>query len=369
VLLAQAEESVLTRASSLADASEQVVGLDRLAVPDSRHLAELVDAVARARAAVRARAVAPAAQAAVLARDAAAALRAEARAARAAGEARAALLASQERSTEGYANGAIPLDVLCEIPFARGEYLRCDAADALGRLDAAFRERFGRHLTVVDAYRTYAEQVAAKGSRGWLAAVPGTSNHGWALAVDLGGGVQRYGSPEYRWLQEHADEHGWHHPSYMDQGGRGPHEPWHWEFGTVDHPSTGTSPPIRTDDGTGDDDGPTPTPTPTTRPSATPRASATPTPTPSPTPTPTPTPSPRPTPSSTPSTSPTPTPSPTPTTTRPTPDGSTGPTTPGPSGAATGSAGPAASTGATGQAYDGTGRAAPSPTGTGTATG
>ena len=38
--------------------------------------------------------------------------------------------------------------------------------------------------------------------------------------------------------------YGWHHPVYMDEGGRGPHEPWHWEFGTSDDSSTGTSVPI-----------------------------------------------------------------------------------------------------------------------------
>jgi LAS superfamily LD-carboxypeptidase LdcB len=66
--------------------------------------------------------------------------------------------------------------------------------------------------------------------------VPGTSNHGWGLAVDLGGigGLGQFDRPGYRWLQEHAGAHGWHHPRIMEPGGGGPQEPWHWEFGTAD---------------------------------------------------------------------------------------------------------------------------------------
>ena len=40
-------------------------------------------------------------------------------------------------------------------------------------------------------YRTYAMQVLAKQVFGSNAATPGTSNHGWALAVDLSSAAQR----------------------------------------------------------------------------------------------------------------------------------------------------------------------------------
>jgi LAS superfamily LD-carboxypeptidase LdcB len=62
------------------------------------------------------------------------------------------------------------------------------------------------------------------------AAVPGTSNHGWGLAVDLCGGIQVDYSPEHEWLMDHAAEFSWFHPSWALPGGPGPHEPWHWEF-------------------------------------------------------------------------------------------------------------------------------------------
>ena len=39
------------------------------------------------------------------------------------------------RSTDGYTNGSIPLKVLCAVSFAPSQRLRCDAAEALTRLN------------------------------------------------------------------------------------------------------------------------------------------------------------------------------------------------------------------------------------------
>ena len=77
--------------------------------------------------------------------------------------------------------------------------------------------------------------MSLRATKGGLAAVPGTSNHGWGIAVDLGGigGLGDFGEPGYRWLQEHAADYGWYHPRVMEPGGGGPQEPWHWEFGTA----------------------------------------------------------------------------------------------------------------------------------------
>ena len=60
--------------------------------------------------------------------------------------------------------------------------------------------------------------------------MPGTSNHGWALAADLCGGIQVDNSPEHLWLLDHAAEYDWFHPSWAMAGGGGPFEPWHWEY-------------------------------------------------------------------------------------------------------------------------------------------
>lgn len=146
----------------------------------------------------------------------------------------AAELARKVAATEAAGNGAIPSDLLCAPDFAADELLRCDAAEALERLNDAYRADFGHDLDVVSSYRSYSMQVATRASRGWLAAVPGTSNHGLAVAVDFGnfGAVGSFSHPNYRWMKENADEFGWFHPRMMEPGGGGPLEPWHWEFGT-----------------------------------------------------------------------------------------------------------------------------------------
>ncbi|NCT90770.1 hypothetical protein GXB85_07395 [Cellulomonas sp. APG4] len=132
-------------------------------------------------------------------------------------------------------NGAIPADVLCDVGFDADVRLRCDAAEALERLNVAYRAEFGADLEVTSSYRSYSAQISTKASRGSLAATPGTSNHGLGLAVDLGGfgDVGQFSSPRYRWMKAHAAEFGWYHPRIMEPGGGGPQEPWHWEFGRL----------------------------------------------------------------------------------------------------------------------------------------
>jgi hypothetical protein len=129
----------------------------------------------------------------------------------------------------GYPNGMIPGTALC--PIGIGDHrLRCDAAQAFQLLSAGFARAFGRPLCVTDSYRTFEEQVRLYGAKPALAAVPGTSNHGWGLAVDMCGGAQSFGTPEHRWLEADAGGFGWINPPWA-RPGRGREEPWHWEFG------------------------------------------------------------------------------------------------------------------------------------------
>jgi hypothetical protein len=160
--------------------------------------------------------------------------RAERRAERKAEEARekaAARAKQMAKAAKNYGNGQIPSSVLCGLSFAKGEQLRCDAAVALEDLNQAFRGKFGRNLQLTDGYRSYGEQVAVAASRGALAAVPGTSNHGLGQAVDLSGGIQSFGSAQFRWMQANAGKFGWKHPGWAQAGGSKP-EAWHWEYGT-----------------------------------------------------------------------------------------------------------------------------------------
>ena len=109
-----------------------------------------------------------------------------------------------------------------------GGRLRPDAAIAFNKMSQAYARAFGSPICVTDSYRSYSDQVAVFRKRPAFAAVPGTSNHGWGLAVDLGCGIQNYGSPQYRWMTAHAGEFGWVHPTWALHN---PFEPWHWEFG------------------------------------------------------------------------------------------------------------------------------------------
>ncbi|HET9657663.1 MAG TPA: M15 family metallopeptidase [Kineosporiaceae bacterium] len=130
----------------------------------------------------------------------------------------------------GYANGAIPLAALCPVWGAPGEYLRADAAYALGRLSQAYAAEFGTPVCVTDTYRSYPEQVQVYAERPQLAAAPGTSNHGWGTAADLCGGIESFGTATHSWMLLHAPAFGWFHPSWAEPGGSRP-EPWHWEYG------------------------------------------------------------------------------------------------------------------------------------------
>lgn len=135
----------------------------------------------------------------------------------------------------GYQNGRLPTNLLAPIPWQPNFLLRSDATAALTALNEKYKSTFGTDLYVSDAYRDYAGQVAIRGewcARGacHMAAVPGTSNHGWALAVDLGGGINSFGTPQYEWMKNHGPAYGWQHPAWAEPGGSGPTEPWHWEF-------------------------------------------------------------------------------------------------------------------------------------------
>ena len=132
-------------------------------------------------------------------------------------------------STLGEANGFLPASTLCPLSTARGHRLRTDAAAAFDRLAAAYAASTGTPLCVTDSYRSFAAQVDVFARKPSLAAVPGTSQHGWGLAVDLCGGVQTFGSPAHEWMRANAHAFGWHHPRWAQQGGSKP-EAWHWEF-------------------------------------------------------------------------------------------------------------------------------------------
>lgn len=126
-------------------------------------------------------------------------------------------------------NGRIPAAAMCSLKSAPGQMLRCDAQSAFDRMSHAYAARFSTPISVTDAYRDYDTQVILKKRKGRMAATPGTSNHGWALAVDLGGGINSFGSAQHQWMRANAPKFGWILPGWARQTGSLP-EPWHWEF-------------------------------------------------------------------------------------------------------------------------------------------
>jgi hypothetical protein len=126
-------------------------------------------------------------------------------------------------------NGKVPEADLCTL-WEKDEKLRADAAVALAKLNVAYNKRFGHDMCVSDGYRTLAEQYAVKGARGSYAATPGTSEHGWGIAVDLCDGVQNRSSVTYQWMRANAGAYGWYNPDWAQPGGGGPNEPWHWQY-------------------------------------------------------------------------------------------------------------------------------------------
>ncbi len=117
------------------------------------------------------------------------------------------------------ANGRLPRSALRPVG---GVWLAPDAARDFERMLAA-AARDGVVLAITDGYRNFDEQVDLKQRKGWLAARPGTSQHGWGVAVDFDTKVT-----DFAWLRRHAATYGWIHPAWAQPDGSKP-EPWHWE--------------------------------------------------------------------------------------------------------------------------------------------
>ncbi|WP_222265363.1 D-alanyl-D-alanine carboxypeptidase family protein [Modestobacter marinus] len=130
----------------------------------------------------------------------------------------------------GWSNGQISRDQLCAV--GPSHRLRCDAAAAYTAMSAAFETTFGTPLCITDSYRSLDAQADAHHRKPRITAVPGTSNHGWGLAVDLCGGVNVFGTAQTAWMQVNAGHFGWVHPDWAAAGSSNP-EPWHWEYGVL----------------------------------------------------------------------------------------------------------------------------------------
>lgn len=119
-----------------------------------------------------------------------------------------------------YGNGRVPASALDSIG-GTSHRLWAPAAQAFDELLAA-AARDGVKVGITDSYRSYDAQVdvaARKGlySQGGLAAKPGTSPHGWGLAVDLS-----LDARAQTWMRSNAGRFGFVEDT--------PREPWHWVY-------------------------------------------------------------------------------------------------------------------------------------------
>lgn len=147
----------------------------------------------------------------------------------------------------GYENGRLPPEALTVVTSLDGH--ECQVAK-IGGADQAWMalvvaaELDGVAIEGGWCYRTYESQVAAWNRRRCYipgncdgdphppTARPGTSLHGWGLAIDIWGGgnsLLTCSAPELVWLQLNAPRFGWIHPEWARCGQTGA-EPWHWEF-------------------------------------------------------------------------------------------------------------------------------------------
>ena len=112
------------------------------------------------------------------------------------------------------------------------------AAPDFNAMAQAFHQNFGVKFPLTEGYRSFESQVKiwndpkkvnAAGKK--LGAKPGTSNHGWGVAIDWGtkdtNGVRGYDSEYYKWMLNNQKY--FVNPAWALKGGS-KEEPWHWEW-------------------------------------------------------------------------------------------------------------------------------------------
>ena len=157
----------------------------------------------------------------------------------------------------GFANGTIPQ---CALEKVGGYYLHPHAAYQFNLMQAAAR-RAGIRFTLSSGYRGFEKQRQIK-LKYEDAAEPGTSSHGWGIAIDIAELVNtsyinyikaqitprpesrvdpriheiiRRDNPIYIWLNNNAARYGFVNPdSFKDNAGGD--ESWHWEYRGFSNP-------------------------------------------------------------------------------------------------------------------------------------
>lgn len=119
-----------------------------------------------------------------------------------------------------YKNGQLPESALT--PIGGGHRVRSgDVADSFKQMsDSAKKEGINLVGGLTSSYRSYEDQVRVAKERPGFAAQPGTSKHGWGIAVDVGYARQQ------DWMHKKGKQFGWINPAWAKSS---PYEPWHFE--------------------------------------------------------------------------------------------------------------------------------------------
>jgi hypothetical protein len=146
----------------------------------------------------------------------------------------------------GYENGRLPNQALGTVSGRLGRECSLAKVGGANLAWSALTEAAANEGVKVEGgycYRTLEAQAAAWNGRHCYipgncdgdpyppTATPGTSMHGWGLAVDVLGatGLLTCSSQAHLWLQMRAPRFGWVHPEWARCGQAGT-EPWHWEY-------------------------------------------------------------------------------------------------------------------------------------------
>ena len=129
-------------------------------------------------------------------------------------------------------------------PYKRARTFKicADAFSDFQNMNAAFKKEYGHDLPVSSINRTWQGQVATKDAAiikngGGFVAKPGSSKHGWGLAIDFKTESAkynknkkiRYESTTHVWLKENGHKWNWVNPDWAAKGKKQA-EPWHFEW-------------------------------------------------------------------------------------------------------------------------------------------
>ncbi len=132
----------------------------------------------------------------------------------------------------GQKNGKIPERMLVAIGWDKEKTLiAAPALKDLNRLNTAFKKKFGHNLDIDLAYRTRATQDAYWVELGpYVAARPGTSNHGWGTAIDVPETYNySFRGKYHKWLKANSKKFNWVHRKILEEGS--PYaEAWHFDY-------------------------------------------------------------------------------------------------------------------------------------------